>query len=267
MEIKMSPTFSVSASFLKELKNNPENFYKERTQAKIKFGREQVDKNGSVKTRDIARPIYPLKFKQWEINDPLQKIQLPSSMHGGIKGRNNIQNAQKHIDSKFFLTIDLKKFFGNISYKHVYQTLINIGFNYKDARIITKLTTFKGSLPQGAPSSTVIANLVFSATAIELEKLCEKKGIVFTNFVDDLAFSAKKDFKYLVPEILELLKKNNFFINHKKIHYRRSSSEITGLFIKNNKMHLEKNMLQNLNNRGVRAYIRLVNEYNVGYSN
>jgi RNA-directed DNA polymerase len=262
MEINTALYLTHSEILHRAINLNNEAFYKHRTQNKMKFGKPKLDKNGNELMRNILSPVYHLKLKQRAINIPLRSIELPSSMYGGVTKRNNIQNAQMHVDSKFFLTIDLKNYFSNISNDRIYQTLISYGFNQRNARLITRLSTINNSLPQGAPTSTVIANLVFAATALELEKLCEKKKIIFTNFVDDLTFSSKRNFKSMVPQILELLKRNGFIVNQSKIHYKRGSCEITGLFIKNRKMYPEKNMLQNLHNPGIRAYVKLVESYN-----
>ena len=228
----------------------------------MKFGKPQLDKKGEVRKREVFSPAYHLKLKQRLVNIPMQAIKLPASMYGGVAKRNNIQHAKMHVNSRFFLTIDLKNYFSNISNDRVYQTLIGYGINRREARAITRISTVNCSLPQGAPTSTVLANLVFAATAVELEEICAKKKIIFTNFVDDLTFSSKRDFKSMVPQILELLKKNGFLVNQSKIHYRIGSCEITGLFVKNGKMYPEKNMLKNSHNPGVRNYLKLVERYN-----
>lgn len=165
------------------------------------------------------------------------------------------------MESRFFLTVDLKDFFTNITNKQVYQTLISYNIPWKEARILTKLTTFKGSLPQGAPSSTALANLVFSSTALALERFSANHGITFTSFIDDLTFSAKKDFKHLTPQIIALIKQNGFFLNQKKIHYTRNVGKITGLIVKKNKISLEKEMSLNLENPRIKAYADSVFKY------
>ena len=252
---------NISSRLLKNLKEFPDKFYRRNDQPKIKFGCCQLDKNGAGKMRIVFEPVAILKVIQQQINYYIQKIPLPSCMHGGIRNRDNISNAYEHVGSKFFLTVDLKSFFTNISHKRINHTLLSYGFSWEEARIITRLCTLNGSLPQGAPTSTALANLVFAATALELETMCIEKNIIFTNFVDDLTFSSCKDFEYFIPQILCLLKKNGFVINHKKIHYRRDSCEITGLLAKNRKLQLEETMMQRLENPQVKAYANRVYKY------
>ena len=40
------------------------------------------------------------------------------------------------------------------------------------------------------------------------------------------------DFKYLIPQIIEIIRQDNFYIVYEKIHYRKSYCEITGIFVK-----------------------------------
>ena len=145
----------------------------------------------------------------------------------------------------------------------MHQALQTCGFSWREARALTRLTTFEGSLPQGAPTSTTLANIVFSSTALKLAEFCAGKKVVFTNFVDDLTISAAKDFKNLTPQLLEILRQNRFFVNHNKIHYKRNYCEITGLFVRNGQLKLEKEMLLRANLPGVRGYVNAVARHNI----
>jgi len=252
--------------FIKSLIKKPNKFYRQYSQPKMKFGMSQLKKDGSVKFRTIQSPIDCLKSYQREVCRIIQNIQLPNCMYGSIRGRNNILNALNHIENKFFFKIDLKDFFRNITNTRVHQTLLSYGFSWWDARNITLLTTFNGSLPQGAPSSPAMANLIFSSTALKLDKLCKKKGIIFTAYMDDLTFSSKTDFNNLTDDLLQLITTEGFFVNHNKIQYRVNTCEVTGLIIKNGKLNLEKEMRQRLYQPGVKAYSNLVNKLFIDYT-
>ena len=73
------------------------------------------------------------------------------------------------------------------------------------ARILTKLTTHKYQVPQGIPTSTIIANLVFKPIGLEFEQLAKEHHIKFSMFVDDITLSSKSDFKKLIPNILSII--------------------------------------------------------------
>ena len=94
--------------------------------------------------------------------------------------------------------------------------------------MLTKLTTYKGHVPQGAPTSTYIANLVFTKTGNELAQLAKEYNITFTSFVDDLTFSSCCDFHFLVPTIIDIITRNGFIISHQKTFYQSHCPSITG---------------------------------------
>lgn len=242
-----------------------DSLYKKTYQPKMKFGNPQIEKNGSTKMRHVVKPSYVLKAAQKEINHCLQKIPLMNSMYGGVPGKNNVLNALQHIDNIFFLTIDLKNFFGNITNTQVHQALIDHGFTWQEARYITRITTLHGSLPQGAPTSSVLANLCFENTALMLEAFCKERNITFTIFVDDLTFSSSKYFKHYTDQIIEILYNNSFYINQDKVHYKKHRCEITGLIVKKGKLSLPKDMLNHINKPAIKRYANAVakqyNEY------
>src|ERR1700761_746549 len=246
---------SAGSFAFRNIQQSPDKFYKVRSQPKMKFGSPQIDKNGAQRMRDITKPNFSLKIIQREINRQLKEFDLPDCMYGGVKGRNNFGNAYQHINSKYFLTIDLKKFFNNITNSQVHQTLISNGFTWTEARCITNLTTYKGCLPQGAPTSTTLANLVFAPTAAYLAEFCKEREITFTVFVDDLTFSSSRCFLKHINLILGILQHNKFFVNHKKIRYRRNCSEITGIIVRRGEIFLPKEILNHRNKTGVKEYI------------
>jgi RNA-directed DNA polymerase len=239
----------------RNLNNSPHQFYDEFSQAKRKFGGAQINSDGTPRMRIITRPIYSLKSKQKAVNDLLKQIDLPQCMFGGIVKKSSTLNSLEHLDKKHFFKIDLKNFFGNITNTRVHQMLICRGYNWEEARIITRLATFKGALPQGAPTSPTLANLVFAPTALLLENFCLERDITFTAFFDDLSFSSLHNFKHYTNEILKIILNNGFHLNHKKIAYRRHKCEITGLIVGSGKLSLPKQVLQNIHNPRVKAYV------------
>jgi RNA-directed DNA polymerase len=242
-------------SFIKSLTSNPDNFYYRKIKPKMKFGKYQPGENDSIRLRHLIPPVQKLKILQQKICSHLQKIELPDSMYGSIKESNNIINALVHVENSFFLKIDLKDFFSRISNRQVHHVFIENGFSWETARILTKLTTYNGSLPQGAPTSPILANLAFAKTARQLETLSKKYGITLSIFLDDLVFSAKNDFRFLTSMIISMIKENGFFPNNKKIQYRKLYCEVTGLMVGNGKLKLIPEMQKEaLHNSKIRGY-------------
>lgn len=223
-------------------------YYKEYAIEKFnKNGTPKTDKFGNQKKRIINPSLLGLKEIQKRINrEILKKIPVPTYIFGGTKGKDNVLNAKVHQGKKFKFITDLTNFFPSITNKMVYEMFISYNFSPDVASLLTKLTTFKGHVPQGAPTSTYIANLVFTKTGNELSLFAQKHNISFTSFVDDLTFSSSVDFKKLVPDIIQIITKNGFVISHQKTHYQTHLPSITGIICYNNKLDVTKEFLEKL---------------------
>lgn len=213
-------------------------------------GQPKRDKNGDLKKRIITPSKLQLKKVQKNINKYiLGRIPFPNYIFGGARAKDNVLNAKQHQGKKFKFITDLKDFFPRITNKMVYEMFVSHNFSPDVAGLLTRITTYKGHLPQGAPTSTHIANLVFIKTGNELQQLATEYNITFTSFVDDLTFSSKFDFKHLVPTIIEIITKNGFIINQNKTHYQTSYPSITGVICCNNKLAAPEHFLKVLNDR------------------
>lgn len=243
--------------------------YKIKFQPKIKFGRPQVlyVPYQATRIRQLIIPYHKLKRCQQKLNLLLQQFELPDYFHGSIKGKSNVTNAFSHINNKYFLTVDIKNFFPRINNNIVYNTLTDLGFSADVSAIITKLTTTKRQLPQGAPTSTTLANLVMINTSRKLYEFAKTNNIKFTIFLDDLTFSSEAPFKDLVNEFLLILNKYNFKIAHNKINYSNNICEITGIFIKEKKLSLSYKMQNKAKrNKEYARYNKYVQEYQSKYN-
>jgi RNA-directed DNA polymerase len=223
--------------------NHIEQFYSEFLRYKTdKLGNKRRNKPkysqfGEFWSRTINPPKEELKELQKRINSYLvENIQTPSYAFGGIKRKDNIRNARFHKGQKFVFQTDLKDFFPYITHKMVYEMFVRVGFSHDVSSLLTKLTTYKGHLPQGAPTSTTIANLVFVPTGLEIQAIAEREGLRFTTFVDDVTVSSQTDFKHIVPEIIEIITSSGFKISQGKTTYRSGITDITGVKMLNNFM-------------------------------
>lgn len=165
-----------------------------------------------------------------------KQVEMPQYVYGGVQGKNNVRNARFHQGNKYIFTTDLKSFFPSISHKQVFQMFLREGCTPTIARILTKLTTLKYQVPQGIPTSTFIANMVFKPTGLEIDQLAKEHHIKFSMFVDDITLSSKSDFKNLIPDFLSIIKKNGFRISHKKTHYQTKNPIITGVICQNDRL-------------------------------
>lgn len=238
---KLCATVCVKPTELENISKNLDKYYKEWIEKKIdkKTGLPKKYLDGTEKQR-IIRPSHgKLKAIQSVIKTKiLAPIPLPNSVHGGVKGCSNITNAKPHQGNKYIFTTDLQEFYPNITSERVYDTLCGF-FSPHYCHWITKLTTWKYELPQGTPTSTHIANLVFLKTDLELIQVCNKNNIVYTRYVDDLTFSSQQDFQAVLPTILEIITSNNFKLSYRKTKYKGKQT-ITGIDVFLNKIDAPK---------------------------
>ena len=195
------------------------------------------EKYGEFWTRVINPPKDELKEIQKRINKYLvDNIRMPEYAFGGIKSRDNIRNARFHKGQKYVFQTDLKDFFPFITNKKVYEMFVRVGFSRDVSSMLTKLTTYNGHLPQGAPTSTTIANLVFIPTGVALQTIAKREGLRFTTFVDDVTMSSQTDFKHVVPKIIETITSYGFKISQGKTTYKSGITDVTGVRMLNNSL-------------------------------
>lgn len=224
---------------LDDLLTHLEDYYYSFEKTKINkiTGKPKKNADGEIATRQINSSKGKLKEVQIRLyNFMLKQVEIPQYAYGGVKGKNNVRNARFHQGNKYIFTTDLKSFFPSISHKQVFQMFLREGCTPTMARILTKLTTRQYLVPQGIPTSTLIANLVFKPIGVEIDQLAKIHHIKFSMFVDDITLSSKSDFKDLIPEFLSILKKSGFKISHKKTHYQTKNPVITGVICQNNRL-------------------------------
>lgn len=226
----------VSRNHLEYVLSNLNSMWSEWTDVKIDrvSGNPKTYKDGTEKKRTLRPSRLPLKILQRAIfRMILSKVELPDNIHGGVKGRSNITNAKKHQGKPFIFTTDLKDFYPSVTNHDVYKIFLSLGYSNHAASILTKLTTCKGQLPQGASTSGRLADIAFLDTDRKLIAVSALHGLVYTRYVDDLTFSSSRDFKISINEILLLISKAGFWVNYRKTFYK-SIQEITGICVHHN---------------------------------
>jgi len=220
---------------LHDLLDNIEEYYYEKVTKKTNADGSIKLKNGVPDIRVINPSINRLKTIQKRLAKiVLSKIEIPSYAYGGIKGKDNIKNANAHKGKKFNFTTDLAAFFPSVNNRQVYDMFVSFGFSADVANRLVRLTTYKGKLPQGAPTSSIIANLVFIKTGNKLQDLAVKNKLTFTTFVDDITFSSSASFKDDTKEIIEIINRDGYRISHKKTHFKSGNKIVTGVGVGQN---------------------------------
>lgn len=202
--------------------------------------------------RTILAPHLGLKSVQRKLADLLSsEYGRRGGVHGYIKERSIITNARKHVRKRFVLNIDLKDFFGTINFGRVRGILTSkiYGANEEVATVIAQLCCFNNSLPQGAPTSPVISNMICAKMDSELRTLAREFGCEYTRYSDDITFSNERPsfpaalatiqgsgdetLVVLGEKLVEIIKKHGFEINEGKSRLltRSDRQEVTGLVV------------------------------------
>ena len=146
-------------------------------------------KNGAV-IRQLRIPDDELMGIQRKIvKHVLEPIGFSDLAHGGVRGRSPRTNAATHCGAALVVTVDVKHFFPSVSHRVVHGMFRDMGFGRDAANLITRLVTYRGYLPQGAASSTAIANLILKPVDELAGKLVSQADEAATRFVDDVATS------------------------------------------------------------------------------
>lgn len=195
-------------------------------------------KNG--KAREYLAPSKELKLIQRRIKEQFfDGYSYPDYCYGlGVKTLR--EHAHVHAGRREMAQLDLRDFFPSISHTRVYEMWIReFGLPADIARLLTKLTTLKGRLPQGFPTSSHIAAIVARQFTDEIERYCRDQGVTFTLYVDDINFSAtslnKRD---VFKTVISLAHKSGFSIKKAKtsVRSREVGKEVTGVSIVNNRI-------------------------------
>jgi S1-C subfamily serine protease len=236
---------------------------------KIRYFRNRMYENFDVpnrrgKTRKISAPDKRLKFIQRKLCvlfDRLYRRRNP--VHGFVEGRSVKSNALSHINSKSVLNIDLKDFFPSIAENRVRGMLSAIGINHSVATIISRICCNDGKLPQGAPSSPVISNMICFKLDKQLLTLAKETHSIYTRYADDITFSSYQPqsslFEGGIPspgiitpdslagKLRRVFEANGFEINPDKLHYadKHSRRIVTGLKI-NESLNVDRTYVRNI---------------------
>ncbi|MEN8128166.1 MAG: reverse transcriptase family protein [Planctomycetota bacterium] len=119
----------------------------------------------------------------------LNKLPTHPAATGFAKGHSIVSNAFPHIDADVILRMDIKTFFRSTTENRLRSYLYVIGWDQESTDILIRLCTYHGSLPQGAPTSPRLSNLINYELDARLDGWAKKVGAVYTRYADDITFS------------------------------------------------------------------------------
>ncbi|MBD3842320.1 MAG: translation initiation factor IF-2 N-terminal domain-containing protein, partial [Campylobacterales bacterium] len=225
--------------------------------------------------REIYSPSKGLKYILKTLNIIFQALYKPQSVaHGFLPNRSVVTNAKLHVNKNYVYNIDLENFFPNIHQARIWKRLQHPPFNLNGKRIeianlLANLVCFqyekssneKNFLPQGAPTSPMLSNIICHRLDKKLLELAKAYNVKYTRYADDMTFSSdhnvyQKNSEFL-QKLFSIIQSENFKINPKKIRLQKRGykQEVTGLIV-NEKINVSRSYIKN-----TRALIHLVEKY------
>jgi RNA-directed DNA polymerase len=184
------------------------------------------------KDREIDKPSDELMELQRTIRERvLSAIPLSEIAHGCVKDRSAETNAARHIGQPSIASVDIKKCYPSITHRMVFRFFcdqLHLGENL--AGILTQLTTWKGHLPTGAPTSDALANLILSAVDTDIEKIAERLQLHATRYLDNIDLSGRESANAIEPTIRSI-QKLGLAVSRKKVFNAGATKarRVTGL--------------------------------------
>lgn len=212
--------------------------------------------------RIICSPNDELKYIQkWIYFNILSNYKLSKSCKGFVPNFSIKSNAEIHEGADLILKIDLLRFFDTITEKRVYGAFSYMGYQKNLCVALAKLCTVKHKLiywdnfnekekiflnkllrkreavlPQGAPSSPSLANIIATKMDKRFEQLSSVMNFSYSRYADDITFSIKEGGRLPSIKLLsKIIIDEGFFINENKIRYIKKGKQqiVTGLSIAN----------------------------------
>ncbi len=176
----------------------------------------------------------------------LARLRAHPAACGFEKGRSIVHNAAPHVGHAVVVRMDVEDFFTATRADRVEAYFRRVGWNRAAAALLTRLTTFDGGLPQGAPTSPRLSNLVnYHLDHVLAEKARWWSG-AYTRYADDLTFSLRRERKRRARGVVQftrrLLKAHGYRMHERRklsIRRRHQRQTVTGLVV-NEKVQLPR---------------------------
>ena len=209
--------------------------------------------------RNILAPVAALKEVQRQI---LRRVLSGLKPHpcatGFSRGYSIVSNALPHVGKAAVVRMDLKDFFPSTPAKRVKEFFEAIGWNSEAADLLVRLCTHNGALPQGAPTSPKLSNLLNQHLDARLSRLAEALDASYTRYADDITYSLQNEsagaVRHLVHFTAIVAREEGYQVHQReKLYVRRRKDRqvVTGLVV-NERINLP---------RDIRRWLRAVEHH------
>ncbi len=196
--------------------------------------------------RQLLIPNDQLKSIQRRINKRLlKKLRTHDCAIGYEPGFTIVHNALFHSDMAVVIKMDIKDFFPNTTADRIERYFRHIGWDKKASALLTELVTHDHTLPQGAPTSPRLSNLVNCQMDTHLDLVAKHFRGGYSRYADDITISFPEDYpthvRGTVQRVARCVKKFGYQINHRKTQICRQHQQqkVTGLVV-NTKVNLPR---------------------------
>ncbi len=177
-------------------------------------------------------------FQRILLRRVLGRLRAHDAACGFERGRSIVHNARPHAGKAVVVRLDVVDFFPATRADRLEAYFREIGWGAEAAALLMRLTTHEGGLPQGAPTSPRLSNLVNRTMDVRLAKMAARFKASYTRYADDLTFSFPKDYprriRGLVQRARRILKAQGYTLHRgKKLSIRRRHQRqvVTGLVV------------------------------------
>lgn len=200
------------------------------------------------------------------VNEIFKAVYTPSEYAMGFtEGRSVVDNASKHKGMNYVFNIDLKDFFPSIEQPRVWKRLQLKPLNFPQpvANVLAGLCSMRGEkndegkyryiLPQGAPTSPIITNMICDTLDRRLAGLAKRFGLNYSRYADDITFSSMHNVYSAAGEFMTELKRiiagQGFTMNEAKTRLQKlgARQEVTGLIV-SQKVNVSQKYVRDIRN-------------------
>ena len=143
----------------------------------------------SGKVRVLHVPSERLKLAQKRTLRWMVRQVAPHPCSACVKGRGTHWAYRRHARHPWMLRLDIANFFPSVREVDVKAGLVRLGARERLANTLVRLVTLPKGLPQGAPTSVAIGDVVLFPLDERLAGLAERHGFTFSRYVDDITLS------------------------------------------------------------------------------
>jgi len=225
-------------------------------------------------SRQISEPLPNLKSVQrWILDNILYRLSPSPYAKGFVPGKSIKENARFHRKQEMLLCLDAKNFFPSISTAKVNRFFLNCGYSKKLSYFLTRICTLNGGLPQGAPTSPALSNLIFAPIDNRIAAYCSERKIRYTRYADDLTFSGSFAVGRLINEVRKYLSELHLTLNESKTRLmrRHERQEVTGVVV-NEKLQATRSLRRSIRQAcyyikrfGIDAHLAAIKERRANY--